>query len=95
MDSSHHDDANCADAVGRLYHFLDGELDDARRALVQRHLDDCLPCLEAYDFELELRQVVARKCREPVPDQLRVRIALAIQAEFGSVEGPGGGMQTF
>ncbi|MGH9179325.1 MAG: mycothiol system anti-sigma-R factor [Acidimicrobiales bacterium] len=92
MDPTPHDDAHCADAVGRLYHFLDGELDDQRRALVQRHLDDCLPCLEAFDFELELRQVIARKCRDSVPDQLRVRIALAIQAEFGSEQGPDGGM---
>lgn len=91
MDPAHHD-ANCADAVQRLYHFLDGELDDERRVHVQQHLDACLPCLEAFDFELELRQVVARKCRDSVPEQLRVRIALAIQAEYGLVEPPGGGM---
>ena len=94
MPAAEHD-AECADAVKRLYHYLDGELDDDRRALVKHHLDDCMPCLEAFDFELELRQVIARKCREPVPDQLRVRIALAIQSEYGAVEGPGGGMQPF
>ncbi len=88
-------DAKSADAVERLYHYLDGELDDQRRALVKRHLDDCMPCLEAFDFELELRQVIGRMCREPVPEQLRTRIALAIQAEFRAVEGPGGGMQPF
>lgn len=91
MNPSPHD-ANCADAVERLYHFLDGELDDTRRALVQRHLDECHPCLEAFDFEAELRQLIARRCRETVPEQLRIRIVLAIQAEYGSVEGRGGGM---
>ena len=91
MDSSHHD-ANCADAVERLYHFLDGELDETRRSMVAHHLDECLPCLEAFDFEAELRQLIARKCRETVPEQLRVRIALAIQAERSAVEGPDGGM---
>ena len=91
MDPSHHD-ANCADAVERLYHFLDGELDDTRRAMVEQHLDECLPCLEAFDFEAELRQVIARKCRETVPEKLRFRILLAIQAEFGPVEGLDGGM---
>ncbi len=85
----------CSDAVERLYHYLDGELDEARMALVKRHLDECLPCLEAFDFEAELRQLVARKCQESVPDQLRIRITLAIQAEFGSGEGFGGGMPPF
>ncbi len=90
MDSVEHH-GKCSDAVERLYHYLDGELDEARMAMVKRHLDECLPCLEAFDFEAELRQIVARKCREPVPEQLRVRITLAIQAEFGSGELPGGG----
>ena len=80
MDASSHD-PNCNDAVERLYHYLDGELDDSRRAQIQRHLDECLPCLEAFDFEAELRQVIARKCRETVPEQLRIRISLAIQSE--------------
>jgi mycothiol system anti-sigma-R factor len=72
---------NCDDAVHRLYHFLDGELDDARRAEIQRHLDECLPCLEAFDFEAELRQVIAMKCRDQVPESLRLRIAEAIHHE--------------
>lgn len=91
MDAAH-DPADCADAVQRLYHFLDGHLDDDRRAHVQQHLDACLPCLEAFDFEAELRQLVARRCQETVPEQLRVRIALAIQAEYGFVQPPGGGI---
>ena len=38
-----------------------------------------LPCLEAFDFEAELRQLLADKCRERVPDGLRERIAAVIQ----------------
>ncbi len=90
-----HEHADCTDAVERLYHYLDGELDEARKAMVRQHLDACLPCLEAFDFEAELRQVVARKCRESVPEQLRVRITLALQAEYGSGEGFGRGMPPF
>ena len=86
-DSSH---ARCADAVERLYLYLDRELDEILMADVQRHLEECLPCLEAFDFEAELRQLVARKCRDEVPDQLRVRIVLAIQMESGPVDGDGG-----
>ena len=72
---------DCDDAVHRLYHFLDGELDDTRRADIQQHLDDCLPCLEAFDFEAELRQVIATKCRDQVPETLRLRIAEALRAD--------------
>lgn len=74
-------DGNCDDALHELYHFLDGELTDDRRARIQHHLDDCPPCYEAFDFEAELRTVIARKCTDQVPDTLRSRIADAIHHE--------------
>lgn len=86
--AAHH---KCTDAVERLYHFLDRELDDASAADIQRHLDDCMPCLEVFDFELSLRQIIARKCRDQVPDPVRIRIWEAIQFE-GGVEDLNGGM---
>lgn len=78
----------CADAVQWLHHFLDGELDDVRMSDVQEHIDTCLSCLEAFDFEAELRALVARRCRDNVPDSVRIRIVTAIQAEYRSVDGP-------
>ncbi|HZI37792.1 MAG TPA: mycothiol system anti-sigma-R factor, partial [Acidimicrobiia bacterium] len=60
---------------------LDNELDEASAADVQRHLDECLPCLEAFDFEAELRQVIAMKCRDQVPESLRQRVAEALNIE--------------
>ncbi len=72
---------DCAEVVRRLYHFLDGELTDERRSMIRRHLDDCGSCLEAFDFEAELRQIVASRCRDRVPDRLRERVAAAIRAE--------------
>jgi mycothiol system anti-sigma-R factor len=72
---------DCQEAIHIIYHYLDGELTEDRRMEIQAHLDDCLPCLEAYDFEAELRMVVAKKCREEVPESLRVRIAEALRFE--------------
>lgn len=72
---------NCAAVVRRLYHFLDGELTEERRTAIRRHLDDCGPCIDAFDFEAELRQVVASRCRDRVPESLRDRVAAAIRAE--------------
>ena len=72
---------DCDDAVHTLYHFLDGELTSEKRVEIQRHLDACLPCLEAFDFEAELRAVIAARCRDEVPEALRKRIAEAIDHE--------------
>jgi mycothiol system anti-sigma-R factor len=78
-----HDKRECTEAVEVLYHFLDGELTTERRLLIQRHLDDCPPCLDAFDFEAELRLTIAQKCREHVPETLRLRVARVIR-ELGA-----------
>ena len=70
--------ADCNDTLHELYHFLDGELTDDKRVEIRRHLEDCPPCFEAYDFEAEIKAAVADKCRERVPESLRTRIAGAI-----------------
>lgn len=80
-------DCGCRDAMHRLYHFLDGELDDVRRASIKRHLEQCPPCLQAFDFEAGLRVVIARKCRDQVPESLRTRVFHVIQSEVGPVDG--------
>jgi mycothiol system anti-sigma-R factor len=77
--------ADCREAVETLYHYLDGELTYERRVVIQRHLDECHDCIEAYEFEAELRIAVSRSCREPVPPSLIARVAEAI-----SMEGPAG-----
>jgi mycothiol system anti-sigma-R factor len=69
----------CSEAVEVLYHYLDGQLTEERRVLIRQHLDDCPPCLDAFDFEAELRVVIAHKCRESVPDHLRFRVEKAIR----------------
>ena len=81
------DDHDCDDALHELYHFLDGELTAERRVTIQTHLESCPPCFEGFDFEAELRIVIAKKCHEQVPDSLRLRIAEAIDHE-AMHEGP-------
>ncbi len=81
MDDSSDLSVDCQEAVHTLYHFLDGELTPERKANIQRHLEECSPCLDAFDFEAELKLLVARKCRDQVPEQLRIRIAAIIAKE--------------
>jgi mycothiol system anti-sigma-R factor len=86
--------SDCQEAIHTLYHFLDGELTEDRKRDIQRHLEECSPCLEAFDFEAELKLVIARKCRDQVPPLLRARVAEALfEASKGpSGSGPTGGM---
>jgi mycothiol system anti-sigma-R factor len=75
------DKGDCVEAVHLLYHYLDGELTTERRVLIRQHLDDCPPCGQAFDFEAELRVVIAQKCREQVPPELAERVRKALGQE--------------
>ncbi len=81
------DGPECQEALDTLYHFLDGELTPDRRRQIQEHLSDCSSCLEAFDFEAELKIVIARRCKESVPDALRARIADALAAASAGPSG--------
>ena len=82
---------NCTEAVHVLYHFLDGELTPERRLLIEYHLDSCSPCLEAFEFEIELRDLIKQRCREQVPDELLSRIKNLLASEEAAGTKPGGG----
>ena len=74
-------EVDCNGTIERLYHYLDGELTDERRSEIQQHLDDCGPCLGAFDFEADLRTLIANRCKDHVPDSLRQRVHDAITEE--------------
>jgi mycothiol system anti-sigma-R factor len=78
----------CEEALRTLYSYLDGELTSEKRTVIQRHLSECSPCLQAFDFEAELKVLVARSCRDQVPDSLRHRIADALAKASDTGEGP-------
>ncbi len=73
--------SDCVGMVARLHHFLDGELTDSRRLVIQAHLDGCPSCFSAFDFEAELRIVVAHRVRTEVPATLMERVRQAISQE--------------
>jgi mycothiol system anti-sigma-R factor len=72
---------DCDHASLRMYHYLDGELTVWRRWKITRHLNRCPPCAQGFDFEVEVRQVVAMRCRDDVPPELKARIAAALGLE--------------
>lgn len=80
-------DPECREALDRLYHYLDGELTESRRQEIKDHLESCMPCLEAFDFEAELKLLIARRCRDDVPAHLRLRVIQAIaEASAGGLD---------
>jgi anti-sigma factor (TIGR02949 family) len=48
---------------------------------LQQHLDACPPCFESADFQAQLRQIVAKRCLEQVPDDFKVRLVARLQVE--------------
>ncbi len=70
----------CSDVLEAVYDYLDGEIDDTRRALIVQHLDECGPCLQQFGLEQAIKSLVHRSCAcESAPDHLRVQIVARIR----------------
>ena len=66
---------DCAQVLDRVHQFLDHELDEASGDEIRAHLAACEPCLENFDAEQAIEQLVGRCCRgEAAPDGLRSSI---------------------
>ena len=72
-------ETDCAEVLERLAFFVDHELANADAAQIQRHLDECQPCLDALGFEQRMKTQLARSCAEPCPDSVRDRIRVRIR----------------
>lgn len=70
---------NCRDAVRQLWDYLDGELDDARMAEVQHHLDVCAKCLPHAEFGHRFLAALrsARK-RHAMPPAVKAQVMAAL-----------------
>jgi len=70
---------SCDDVLSHVFEFLDRETDDARRALIAEHLEDCSGCLRAFGIEQEFKALVRRRCGgDAPPPGLRDRIKLQL-----------------
>ncbi len=82
------ENADCGEILAEVYEYLHHELDDERRAQVQRHLDDCGDCLKDYGLEQEVQELIRKSCCSPAPAELRTRIMQRITEV--RISGPGG-----
>lgn len=73
---------DCNQTLRELQLFLDGELPADEHDHVIGHLNECLDCFQAFDFQAELKQVIAKKCRtDALPDGLMERIQQCLQTD--------------
>jgi hypothetical protein len=50
-------------------------LTDLERAEAETHLDECAYCRKRYRFEERLRQFVSQAAQEPMPIELKTKLA--------------------
>ena len=89
-------ETDCSEVLAEVWLFLDHECDDSRRKLLERHLDECTPCLAEYGLDEKLKKLLATKCTEAAPAEFKDRLRTSIrsivleQAEVTVEEGPDG-----
>ncbi len=70
---------SCDDVLSHVFEFLDHETNDARRAVIAEHLEDCSPCLRQFGIEQEFKALVRRRCGGDAPPMgLRDRIKMQL-----------------
>lgn len=79
MSCGKHHDTDCSDVLERVFFFIDNELQNADRSVIEHHLEECGPCLEKYDLERTVKALVRRSCSEHAPATLRDKVLLRIR----------------
>jgi mycothiol system anti-sigma-R factor len=77
---SHHlDEADCSEALHRVFEYLDGEMGSDDSAKIAAHLAHCAACLQQYDLDTMVKALVKRSCPpESAPTHLRAMIVQRI-----------------
>ena len=65
----------CAHCEEMMQPYMDRVLTDGERAEAEAHLDECAYCRARYRFEEELRQFVRNVAAEPMPVELKTKLA--------------------
>ena len=65
----------CEKCEELLQPFLDRDLNEEERALAEEHLNLCSYCRKRYRFEEEFRKFVRLAAAEPMPPELKAKLA--------------------
>lgn len=88
MSCGHPHEIDCSSVLDRVYEYIDHEMGEDDCATIQRHLDECAPCLEEFGLEQAVKALVHRSCGcDTAPEQLRVKVLSKIrQVQQGLAE---------
>jgi len=64
----------CEEVIAHLFAYLDGEMDAARRAEIDGHLQACRGCYSRAEFEKALQAKVRELGEKNAPAKLRQRL---------------------
>ena len=67
--------SNCEDCEQWMQPYMDRALTEAERFDAERHLNECSYCRKRYRFEEHLRQFVRQAVVEPMPAELKQKLA--------------------
>ncbi|HEY2541600.1 MAG TPA: anti-sigma factor [Gaiellaceae bacterium] len=70
-----HTDDPCAHCEEMMQPYLDHILSDEERREAEMHLDECEWCRKRYRFEESLRVYVRTAITEPMPAELKLKLA--------------------
>jgi len=71
---------DCSAVLADVWLLLDSECDEHSRTRIERHLEDCGACFEAYGIEEKIKRLIGRKCGgEHAPAGLRERLSIEIR----------------
>jgi mycothiol system anti-sigma-R factor len=73
----------CAEAVERLWAYLDGALTADDKAALEEHLGFCRVCCGEVEFAQELRGFLSRSVGEELPEDVRARLIASLD-ELGA-----------
>ena len=65
----------CEKCEEMLQPYLDRELNETERREAEAHLGQCGYCSKRYRFEDDLRRFVRSACDEPMPAELKAKLA--------------------
>ena len=68
----------CAEAVRKLWDYLDGVVDETQRELVEEHLAFCRRCCGELEFAEELRRFLASSAQAELPPEARARLTATL-----------------
>ena len=71
---------DCADALAKVYLYLDGEMADADCTELRHHLEECAPCLREFGLEQHFKALVTRSCGcDEAPADMKERLLVRLR----------------